>query len=190
MLNQKNQKRLLEVFIVLALASLACNFPNQRNAVPPTVVPLSAEEAQQFEQNLRATFENTEAGREITVTIDDGQLSSYLAAKLAGETDQVISNPRVRMTNGRMEIFAQVKQGITVEAKSVVVPSVDSNGQPQLLVESVSLGSLPVPESMVSQMQGLVDNLLEDYLESADARFTITKLEINEGQLVVSGIPE
>ena len=188
--NKTNRTRLLEVFIVLALAAMACNLPSQRNAVPPTVVPLSPQEAEQFEENLQATLTNTEPGREVSVTIQEGQLSSYLAAQLADQDEPVISNPRVRMTSGRMEIIAQVKQGITVEAKSVVVPSVDSNGKPRLLVESVTLGSLPVPESLVSQMQGVVDNILDDYLASADTSFRITKIDITEGQTVVSGMSE
>jgi uncharacterized protein YpmS len=187
--NKTNRVRFLEVFVVLTFAAMACNLPSQRNA-EPSAIPLSPQEAQQFEQNLQATLTNTEPGREISVTITEGQLSSYLAAILANENDSIITNPRVRMTNGRMEILVQVKQGITIEANSVIVPSIDSNGQPRLMVESVSMGSLPVPDSIVNQIQVMVDEILEGYLASTDARFRVSKIEISKGQTVVSGTPE
>ena len=183
-------KQFLLVLIVLALTTLACNLPTQKTATIPTAVPYSPEEAQQFEDNLQATLTSQQPGGEVTITIEEGQLSSYLAAQLAGQTEQVISNPRVRLTNGRMELTVtfQVSDGVSLDATGVVVPSVGSDGQPSLKVESVTLGSLPVPDTLIGQFQEMIDMLLTNYLGSSGTSITITKIEITEGKMMVSGI--
>jgi uncharacterized protein YpmS len=177
------------VMIVLALAALACNLPSQGNLNPTPVVPFSEEEAQQFEQDLQETLVNPQAGSEVTITLEERQLNSYLATRLASQTDQVLSNPRVRLTGGRMEVTVQVKQGITVDAKAVVVPTVDNTGQPRLQVESAALGALPLPETVVNQLQEMVDKMLIEILESSNSSFKITKIEITEGKMLVTGVP-
>jgi uncharacterized protein YpmS len=183
-------KQFLLVLIVLALAALACNLPSKNSATSPTAVPYSPEEAQQFEENLQATLTSQQPGDEVTITIEEGQLSSYLAAQLAGQTDQVITNPRVHLTNGRMEVTVTVKlsEGMSLDAIGVVVPSVESDGQPRLKVESVTLGSLPVPDTLINQFQDMVDSMLANYLGSSGTSITITKIEISEGKMMVSGI--
>ena len=183
-------RQILLVAIVLLLTALACNLPTQQNSSVPSAVPFSDEEAQQFEQDLQATLTSQQSGSEVTITITDSQMSAYLANRMAGDTNQVISNPRVRMTSGRMEIIVQVNQGISLDATSVVVPTVDGSGRPRLQVESVSLGSLPVPESVVNQMQQVVDDILVDYLESSNSSFSVTKIEIAEGKMIVTGITQ
>jgi uncharacterized protein YpmS len=181
---------LMLMVIVLLLTTLACTLPTLQNSTIPNTAPLTDDEALQFERDLEATLNSQQPGAESTITINESELSAYLANRMAGDPDQVFSNPRVRMTNGRMEIVIRVQQGFSVDATSVVVPGVDSSGRPRLQVESVSLGSLPVPESMVSQIQRWVDQFLVDYLESTNSSFTITKIEITEGNLLVTGITQ
>lgn len=180
--------KFLLVLIVLVLAALACNLPSQNSATPSTVVPYSPEEAEQFEKNLQATLTSQQAGGEVSVTINESQLSAYLAAQLANQPDELISNPRVRLANGRMEVTVTVNQGVSLDATGVVVPSVDSSGQAHLQVESFTLGSLPVPDTIVNQFQEMVDSMLASYLGSSESSITITKIEINDGNMVVSGI--
>lgn len=190
MQNKPFYRQILLVITVLVLAALACNLPSRQNTAAPTAVPFSEEEAQAFEDNLQATLSSQAPGSEVTITIEEAQLSSYLANRLASDPDQVVRNPRVRLTNGRMEVDVEVNQGVTLIAKAVIVPSVDSSGQPRMQVESINLGSLPVPESLISQMQKMVDGMLVSYLDSTGNSFTITKIEITEGKMVVSGIPQ
>lgn len=184
------RKKILVVIIVLMLAAAACNLPDQQNQNASEITPLTPQQSQQFEQNLQETLTSSEAGSEVALVLEEAELNAYLAAQLARQNDQTIRNPRVRMTGGRMEITADITQVITMEAKAVVVPATGSDGRPRLRVESVNVGSIPVPEGFVSQIQRVVDTLLVDYLADSGVGMEITSLEITEGQLIVRGIAE
>ena len=185
------QKRILCVVVVLILSALACNLPSRTTETPPTAVPLSSEEMQQFEDRLQATLENTTPGGEVTLNISEQELNSYIAAQLMAEPNQMISNPRLRFTDDRVELFAQVTQAsLTADAMAVISPGISPDGDPQFEIESMTVGSIPVPDALMGQVEDLVDATMRDYLATNGASFKVSNIDVSEGQLIVTGTPQ
>jgi uncharacterized protein YpmS len=151
---------------------------------------MTTEELQQFEEEVAATLANPDPSGEVSITITDQQMNAYLANNMdSAQTDPSIQDPQAHFTDGKVEIYGKVSQSsITVDAKFVLVPEIDAEGRPDLRVESINLGPLPVPDTMVQQVDERVDGLLDDYLSSVDENFTVKDITVTEGKMTVTGV--
>lgn len=178
--------QMILVLLVLAITSLACNLPSRNGAIPPTAVPMSEAEAGQLEESLKATLANPEG--EVTLTITQQQINAYMISQFVSQGDQIISDPVVVLTDNQIELYGKlVQRGLSVNTKMVFQARVDLNGNPKLDVISIDLGGLPAPDSLISQIETLVDGILVNYLETDSTRFKVTSITIGEGQMTVTG---
>jgi uncharacterized protein YpmS len=171
---------------VIIFASLACNLPTSGSGSPPTAAPMSDEEFQQLEERMKQTLESSSG--EVTVTFTEQQINSIITAKLASENEQIITDPVVRLTNGRMEVYGKLPQaGIPLDAKMVLKPGIDPSGNPKLDVEDVSMNGLPVPDELKDQVGNLIDQAFQEYLTSQNQGFKTSSITIEEGKMIVTG---
>lgn len=184
--------RILPIILVLAAASLACNLPAglpaQGPELPPTAQPMSPEELQQLEEQLKATLA-AGANGEVTVTIAQQQLNAYITSEIASQPEPWITEPSVVLTNGQVEVYGKIAQGgISANTAIVLKPRIDAEGNPKLDIVSINLGSLPVPDSFTERISSLVDNTLSNYLAQGSNQFRVSNITITEGQMTVSGV--
>lgn len=184
--------RFLSILLVIAATSLACNFPaglpGQEPQLPPTAQPMSPEEMQRLEEQMRATLEAGASG-EVTVTITQEQLNAYIASEVASQPEPWITDPSVVLTEGQVEVYGKIAQsGISANTKIVMKPRIDADGSPKLDVESINLGSIPVPDALNERINSLVDDSLRDYLAQNSNQFRVNNITITEGHMTVSGV--
>jgi uncharacterized protein YpmS len=184
--------RILPIILVLAAASLACNLPAglpaQGPELPPTAQPMSPEELQQLEEQMKATLAAGSNG-EVTVTITQQQLNAYIASEIASQPEPWITEPSVALTNGQVEVYGKIAQGgISANTAIVLKPRIDAEGSPKLDIVSINLGSLPVPDSFTERISSLIDNTLSNYLAQTSNQFKVSSIVITEGQMTVSGM--
>jgi uncharacterized protein YpmS len=178
--------RIFLVLLVLLAASLACNLPSSGSSRPPTAVPMSDQELQQLEENMKATLQASSG--EITLTLTEQQINSIISAKMASQKSQIISEPAVKLTNGTMQVFGKLTQsGITLDTTIILKPGVDSAGNPNLEVTDIKMGSFPVPDELKNQIGNLVDQAFHEYLTGQNQGFKATKITIDEGKMTVTG---
>ncbi len=181
--------RLLIILSILTGISLACSLPARVSTPPPTPVPLSTAQVKQFETQVQATLANPNPSGEVAVTITQAQLTAFVAAQLAKEPNQTITDPQVVLTNGHVEIYSKVHQsGFTADSKIVMQPRVDEQGNPRLDILSINLGPFPVPDTFRSRVETLVDTTLQDYLASNSDQFKVKSIKINEGSMTITGV--
>jgi uncharacterized protein YpmS len=178
--------RIILVLLVLLGAALACNRPTSGSDRPPTAVPMSDQELQQMEENLKATL--LASSGETTITLTEQQINSIISAKMASQPDQFITEPAVRLTNGNMEVYGKLTQGgIALNLTVVLKPGVDGAGNPKMDVVDIKMGSLPVPAEVKNQIGSLVDQAFQEYLSGQNQGFKATKITIDEGKMTVTG---
>ena len=184
--------RFLWVLMVLALAALACNAPASTAPTrPPTPVPLTTQEIQQFEQEVAATLANPAPSGEVTVTITDAQINAYVTGQYSAALKDVISEPQIHFADGQVEVYGKVTQGpITADATIILKPLVAEGGKPKLKVESINIGPLPVPDSLVQQLNQNIDSILEDYLANIGETFVVNSITITPGQMSINGVKQ
>jgi uncharacterized protein YpmS len=178
--------RFLFALLALLAASLACNLPGKGSGKIPTAAPMSEEEQRKMEEGLKLTLASSNG--EVTITVTQQQINSYISAKMAAQKEQVFSDPVVVLTKGNMEVNGKVIQGpLTLNLKIVLQPGVGADGNPSLVIKDISLGGLPVPDEMKAQIGNLVDESLKEYLANQNSGFKVRQITIEEGQITVTG---
>jgi uncharacterized protein YpmS len=188
---KKPQIRYFLALLALGAATLACSIPVSGPTPPPSPEPLSTEQVLQFEQQIQETLVNPAPSGEVTITITEQQLNSFLVSKLAEQPDQLITDPQIVLTNGQVEIYGKTNQGgLNLNSRIIVAPGVDANGDPRLEVVSINLGPIQVTDALKEKAQNLVDTMLSDYVSTNSGKFKITSIKVADKQLTVTGIPQ
>jgi uncharacterized protein YpmS len=178
--------RLILVLVVLLAASLACNLPKSGSSRPPTAEPMSDQELQQLQERLQKTLENSSG--EVTLTLTEQQLNAMISAKMAGQKDQIISEPAVKLTQGNMEVYGKLTQaGITLNLTVILKPVIDASGNPKMDIVDIKMGGLPVPDEIKNQVGNLVDQAFQEYMSNQNQGFKASKITIDEGKMTVTG---
>ena len=187
---KNTQMRLFLGTLAIAAAMIACSIPTGPDR-PPTPILLTTEEIQQFEGDIKATLANPAQSGEVTVTITEQQLHSYLIAKLAEDPNLPITEPQVALADGQVEVYGKVNQsGVTANLQVVLKPRIDENGSPKLDVASINLGPFPVPDTLRDRVQAMADDALADSLASAQGRFQVTNVVVTDEAVTITGVPQ
>jgi uncharacterized protein YpmS len=149
---------------------------------------MTTEQVQQFENSIQSTLENPAPNGEVTITITEQQLNSYIEAQMASQKDLTITNPSVHLTEGQIIVSGKITMDIvTTDAQAVLVPTLDSNGKPVIHVQSLKVGSITVPDNLKNQLEQQVQNLLADYISSNAPDMKVKEIKITEGQMTLIG---
>jgi uncharacterized protein YpmS len=174
--------------LFLALASLACNLPARQNDLPPTAQPMSTQELQSLEDQLKATLESTDASGNVTLTITQDQLNSVISSQYANQPDSNVTEPSVVLTDGHVEFYGKYTQsGLTANLKIVFEPKVDETGKPRLNIASITMGGFPVPDTIKNQVGEMTDQAFQNYVDSTAGSFKVETITITEGLMTITG---
>lgn len=183
----KFQRVFLASMLLLA-AAMACRM----NVGGPTPagqpIPVSTDAAgslqQQFEQALQGTGESGQ----LTLTINETQLTSLLATKLSSLPDPFITNPQVYLRDGQIQIFGKAARGyFEANVGIVLTATIDSNGQPLVEITSADFGPIPVPEDMTSAISAMVQEAYTGALGPLATGFKLDSIVIAEGLMLLTG---
>jgi uncharacterized protein YpmS len=183
--------RLILILAVLVLAGLACNFPGSATSLPPTAKPMSTEEVQTLEDQLKKTLEQPNTAGEIVITITQDQVNRMVTGEIQKQPDLGISDSSLIMTGGNIEVYGKVTQNnVSANLKVVMRPQIDGNGNPNVSIISMSLGGLPVPDVFKEKITTMANNALASYLSSSNPQFKAKSITISEGQMTITGTPQ
>ena len=180
-----NENRSLAVFslsLLLALTILACKTTNSA-ILPGNPVDISPAAAQRVEAKLvKALQENP--NNQFILRFTDEEVTSYMTYRLEETTEPPITDPQVRFTKGKVYIAGKLTNvsPMQVEALIVAVPRIIDE-QLVIGIESVHLGPLPVPDTMLDTLSETIDKALEE----AQVNLKITQVEIFESEIVIVG---
>ena len=188
-MQKKTRMRLFIVLAILMSTALACNLPSMSGpSIPPTTQPISTEALQSLEQQIQATLTSPDANGNVSLTLTQSQINAIMTSQLAQQKDQVISDPSVILTAGRMEVYGKVNQsGFSTNVKIILQPGVDANGAAKLNVASIDLGGIPVPGVLKNQIESAADNVLNNSYIGSAVGLRATNISIGEGQMTLTG---
>lgn len=183
--------RLILIFVVLALAGLACNFPGSSTNLPPTAIPMSTEEVQNLDDQLKKTLEQPNTAGEVIITLTQDQVNRIVSSEIQKQSDLGITDSSVIMTGGNIEVYGKVTQNsVSANLKVIMQPQIDGNGNPKVNIISMNLGGLPVPDVFKEKVAAMADNALSSYLRSSNSQFKVKSITIGEGQMTITGTPQ
>jgi hypothetical protein len=172
----------LSLSLLLALTILACKTTGSVT-LPGNPVEVSTEAAYRVESKLvEALQENP--NNQFIVRLTDEEITSYMAYSLEETTEPPITDPQVKFTKGKVYVAGKLTNvsPVQVEAMIVAVPRIVDE-QLVVEIESVHLGPLPVPDTLLETLSETIDKALEE----AQIDLKVTQVEIFEDEIVIVG---
>jgi hypothetical protein len=139
---------------------------------------------QQFEQALQTSGQNGQ----LTLTINEVQLTSLLAAKMAALPDPIITEPQVYLRDGQIQIYGKAAKGyFEANIGIILTTSIDENGKPLIEISSADFGPIPVPDNLTESISTMVQEAYAGAFGPLATGFKLESIVIAEGQMVLTG---
>ncbi len=174
-------------FTVLVLGVLACGGIGRSIPATQTPTPASPESADTLAEEWQQALQVSKESGEFTLTVTEGQLTAFVATKLAEQPKPALSDPQVFLRDGQVQIIGKVTDsGITATAKLVLEVSLSAEGLPQFELVSAEIGPFPIPEEMLKNIsRSLNDAITGEGLQTANIQ--IESIEISDGFMTITG---
>jgi len=176
-------------FTVLAITSTACQVDVGGPQPPYDPVPVSYEAA----ESLILTVESanfSDGSGPVALTLNEEQVTSYVAIKLQSQPEPFIYNPQVYLRNNQISIYGRVQKDImTANACLVLEVRLDDSGNPHLELVSADLGTMPAPEGLLDSASSLLEEAFQfsSFLEEAlSAGYKVESIYIANGMITIS----
>ena len=173
----------------LALASIACVVNLGGPALPDERIPVIPDAATPIQEALGIAVE--EARRRdgaVALSVNEVQLTSLLASRLATQSEPFIHDPQVFLRDGQVRVYGKAQRGYFAATVGVVLSAgVDADGRPRLSVVSADFGPLPAPEGLEGMFTDLFNEAYTGALGPVATGFRLESLTIEEGTLTLSG---
>lgn len=169
--------------------TVAAEAPDQGSIAVATLQSADAPEV----DALREKFSNIQpdVNGNYSVTLTDVELNQVLKLQptLTDPDAQVqLQNAVVSFTGGNIVLNAQVLQPLSADLSITVRPYV-SSGELAFDLQQASLGSLPVPEPILSVVEGTLNASLYQALNTVPAGFQLLSITLGEGTITVVARP-
>jgi hypothetical protein len=146
------------------------------------------EAAETIKQEFKRAVEAGVMTGTVTLQLNESQLTSLLAIKLAAQSRPFMTDPQVLLRDGEMQIFGKVQRGIfTANVAMVVSVGVDEDGQPRIEVTSADFGPFPAPAGLNSALSALLAEAYTGVLGPIATGFRLEAIAITDGLMTLSG---
>jgi uncharacterized protein YpmS len=184
------QNRVGFLFIVstLIIASVACNYPTGGKNADPNAIPVTTEAALSLQDDLNAAIEQFKKTGKVRLVIGEEELTSLLALELQKQENPVLENPQVFLRDGQMRVMGKVEQGgISADLEVMSEISVTDDGKPRYRIVDATLGSLPLPRSMMDNLSEQIDAAFQNNISPRLANVFIDSITITDGEMIIKG---
>jgi len=180
--NENRHRLTFSLSLLVALTIIACTAADSAT-LPGGPVEISPEAAQRVETKLVEAL-TLNPNDQFILRFTDEEVTSYLALKLEETTEPPITNPQIRFTKGKMYVAGELTNigPMQVRAMIIAAPRVIDD-QLEVDIESVYLGPIPVPNTLLDSLSQTIDIALEE----AQVSLKITQVEVFESEIVIVG---
>jgi len=174
--------------IVLAYSALACSVFVGGPAYPDSPVAVSTEIVGGLKEQVRLAMETGLQTGIVSLQISESQLTSYLAFKLASQTDPLFTDPQVRLRDGQMQVFGKAHRGGFIANIGITLNiGVDEAGHPQIAITQADFGPFPVPGGLNEALSAVIGEAFTGSLGPVATGFRIDNIAIADGVMTVTG---
>lgn len=171
----------------LGLASLACSLDlggPQPSGPPIQVKPKAA-------ATLGSVWESAvlnAVDQEVTVIIDEKQLTAYLALRMQQIAGPIHIGPQVFLRDGLMRVYGVTSQGpFRASFLLTISPEVDSDGNISFDLTEAELGPLAAPEWLRNSLSTFLTEAFTGELGPMATGIRINTIAISDGEMAIVG---
>jgi hypothetical protein len=151
---------------------------------PPHPIAVSTEAAGQLESRIQQNL-GGQAGQQFILRMTDAEVTSLVAAELARHDESPVTEPQIWFTKGKIYGTGRLVNVLPIETDFYVVASARiQDGKVLVVMEEVSAGALPIPDSVLNTISQSVNETVDELQLDVE----VTALEILEGEAIVKGM--
>jgi hypothetical protein len=175
--------------IALAVASLACDLTVGGPTPPASPIAVSTEAAGELANLWSVAATSVPQGGEVSVTLTETQLTSFVALRLQEQDDPPLKDIQVFLRDGKLQLYGTAEAGsIKTTALMVIVVSVTPEGTVRFTAEQADFGPLPVPSALLDSVSTTLNEAFTGKVGSTATGFKITNILIADGQMAITAI--
>ncbi len=183
----KNTRGILAAALGLALAALACTINVGGPTPPPQRIPVSTEAVEALQSEIAQAVADAVDGQ-VTLMINETQLTSYLALKLAADPQALFQEPQVYLRDQQIQIYGRVRSGkLEATIGIIVTATVGPDGKPVLQIVSADFGPFPVPEGLRTALTTMITEAYTGSLGPVATGFRLQSIDIRDGVMTLVG---
>jgi uncharacterized protein YpmS len=187
-MRRKNNRAIWLAITVLLLSTLACTIFVGGPDYPDTSIPVSTQAVLDLQNQITAAVQSGAQGGEVTFQIDQTQLTSYLASRLASQSKPLFTDPQVYLQDGQMEVYGKAERGLlSANVKVTIYVSINEQGQPKIEISAVDFGPLPMPASLREALTATIQEAYTGSLGPIATGFRLEDITIADGVMTVTG---
>jgi hypothetical protein len=173
--------------LVLMAAGVACNLGLGGPTPPASPIPVSTEAAGQLEDIITQAVGSSQNG-EVTVTVTEEQLTSYLALRAAENPDAPLKDVQVYIRDGQVILFGNAQVGsMTAPAEIRLNVTTNAEGGLDVAVAEADFGPIPAPQSMLDTLSTALDEAMSGQFAPSATGVRITNVVLGEGEMTITG---
>jgi hypothetical protein len=182
------KKAILGAIFALWAATMACSIFVGGPDYPSETPSASTPDTRNLQQQLEEALSSGAQSGVISLQITEGQLTSFLVSRLSQKPSSVLSDPRVYLRAGQMEVYGKATSGMLSANVSITLQaSVDTDGQPRIQVTRTDFGPLAAPQGFNDAIAASVQEALTGWLGPVATGFRLESITIGDGVMTVTG---
>jgi len=179
-------KKILCALIALVLATVACD--QQFSTGGPTSeykpIPVSSQSAGSLTSKIASLAAAT---GEVTLSITEAEMTSYLAQQLSQQTgDVTLTDPQAYFRNGKMKLYAKIISPNLTANALIVINATVNNGQLALIIEKADVGPIPVSGDLLAKLTSLINDQLLATLSKLPKGVKIKTVTLADGAMTIT----
>ncbi len=183
-------KNLISLAAALAVltAMLACTLFIGGPQYPPNTIPVSTEAVGDLQKSIAEAIAAGAVTGQVTIVINEEQLTSFLAMKLQQQTNPLLTDPQVYLRDGQIQIYGRAKKGnLEATARIVLTAGVDENGTLKIELSSASFGPLPIPAGLLEALTAIIDEAFTGSVGPVATGIRLTSVTVADGIMTITG---
>jgi hypothetical protein len=182
------QNKIIIIMLAALTITLACTIFVGGPDYPQPSIPISAEAVIALQEQIKAAVAAGATSGEVTLLINEVQLTSYLAFKNLQDPTPMFTDPQVYLRDGQMRIYGKTLQGnFTANIGIVLSVGLDADDRPELQLTSADFGPFPLPEGLNKAITAVIEEAYTGALGPVATGFRIKSIAIADGVMTVVG---
>jgi len=192
-MKRSNKLLLLSLILIITLAcTVFVGGPDYSNLEP---ISVSTEAAQSLQDEFTRALESGLQTGLVTITINESQITSYLALRmednpaLQQENQQpLITEPQIYLRDGQMKLYGKTTQGMfTANIGITLDVGVDELGKPKIEVASADFGPFPAPKGINDAISLFIEEAFTGSFGPVATGLRIETISIADGTMIFTG---
>lgn len=179
---------LVLAILSLLAASLACQVDLGGPQPPGKPIPIEPAAAEELQANWQSAIESAANTGQVTVLIDERQLTGLIADRFAASDEPLIRNPQVFLRENQVQVFGVAERAILkANVLITVTPEITEDGEVAFQIPDASLGPVPAPSALKSSLSAVLTEAFTGSIGSLATGIQISSLAIADGQMSIVG---